>query len=324
MSRLLRLFPIALTSLALLTSCMGKYAGNSIGNASLIPRVGDATNRQVFHFIGGSQIFQVPSDVDKLTITVKGAGTPSARGGLVKAIVTVHPGDVVTIIVGGAPRGVSGGYNGGASGGLCPFYGPCQMTANGGAGASDVRIGGDDLQDRIVVAGGAGGRGGRGQFHGAPGGEGGGVSGAIGDDGIGARSPFGLGKAGGGGGGGGGTQLHGGRQGAAGKAPSQFMVPGIAGKRGSLASGGPGAYAGSSAGVAGGAGGGGGGGYYGGGGGGSGADGGYYEGGGGNLAGVGSGGGGGGGSSFAEPGAQNVRIESGKGNSGDGLIIISW
>jgi hypothetical protein len=39
---------------------------------------------------------------------------------------------------------------------------------------------------------------------------------------------------------------------------------------------------------------------------------------------IASGGGGGGGSSFVEAGAQNVRIETGKGNSGDGLIIITW
>jgi hypothetical protein len=36
-------------------------------------------NSQTFHFTDGRQAFQVPSGDDQITITAKGAGTPSAR-----------------------------------------------------------------------------------------------------------------------------------------------------------------------------------------------------------------------------------------------------
>jgi hypothetical protein len=322
MIRILRLLPTVLASLGLLTACAGQNAAT--GNANFVPSSNDGTNRQVFHFTGGSQTLHVPKDVDKLTIIAKGAGTPSARGGLAKATIAVHHGALLIVTVGGAPQGYRAGYNGGGAGGFCAYNGPCQMIGKGGAGASDVRIDSDELQDRILVAGGAGGRGGHAQYHGGPGGEGGGLGGGIGDDGIGASSPYGFGSADGGGGGGGGTQLRGGRGGAGGKGSGgPFVAPGVAGDPGTLRIGGTGGNGGGLGDIAGGAGGGGGGGFYGGGGGGSGASAGDYE-NHGNLLGVASGGGGGGGSSFVKAGAQNVQIEKGKGNSGDGLIIISW
>jgi hypothetical protein len=314
--------PIGLLFFALPATLLAACGGSVASFTSAVPDRHLATKSETFHFIGVAQTFQVPNGVKKLRITAMGAGTPSARGGMVKATIAVTPGDALEIVVGGAPHAGQGGYNGGGDGGVCPFYGPCEMTGKGGAGASDVRSGGSDLKNRILVAGGAGGRGGRGQHHGARGGEGGGLSGARGDNGVDARLPYG--RAGGGGGGGGGTQRSGGSGGAAGKASNQHVVPGIAGTAATFAVGGWGGSAGNSGGVAGGAGGGGGGRYYGGGGAGSGANVGYYEGGGGSLYGVGSGGGGGGGSSFVEAGAQNVIIESGEGDSGNGLIVISW
>jgi Glycine rich protein len=314
-------------TVTLLPACSGgvtpltSTGGASISAATLTRR--PASNSQTFQYDGKNrQTFQVPSGVSNVTITAMGAGTPSARGGMAKATIRVHPGDVLAIVVGGAPHARHGGYNGGADGGLCPFYGACEMTGKGGAGASDMRIGGTALVDRILVAGGAGGRGGRGEYHGSPGGEGGGISGGLGDDGVNVHLPYG--RAGGGGGGGGGTQSYGGKRGAGGRAGNQHVVPGFPGKPGKLGVGGGGGIAGNFTGVAGGAGGGGGGGYYGGGGGGSGANVGYYEGGGGTLYGVASGGGGGGGSSFVERGAQNVSIETGHGGDKNGLIVISW
>jgi hypothetical protein len=324
MIRILRLLPLTVASLSLLTACAGQNAAT--GNANLVPSRNDATNNQTFHFTGIVQTFQVPSGVDKVTVTAKGAGTPSARGGLVKATIAVTPGDSLSITVGGAPHGKQGGYNGGADGGACALEGGCPLRGDGGAGASDVRHGGSALADRILVAGGAGGRGGPGIFHGGAGGEGGGVSGARGDDGVPVGSRHGsYGHVDAGGGAGGATQRRGGTRGAAGKSG---YIPGNPGSGGRLAIGGTGASnyceicSISYALLAGGAGGGGGGGYYGGGGGGSGASS-YqyvYQG----RKALGSGGGGGGGSSFVEPGAQNVSIETGKGNDSDGLIIISW
>jgi hypothetical protein len=325
MIRILRLLSTALASLGLLTACAGQSA--TTGNANFVPSRNDATNRQTFHFTGIAQTFQVPSGVDKVTIMAEGAGTPSARGGLVRATIAVTPGDALTITVGGAPIGRQGGYNGGADGGFCAVSGGCLLRGDGGAGASDVRRGGSALANRILVAGGAGGQGGRGRYHGGDGGEGGGVSGGRGDDGVTVGSRHSYGRIGGGGGAGGGTQRRGGTRGAAGKVSNQFIVPGNFGSPGTLAIGGSGADNSCSIcsityayGLAGGAGGGGGGGYYGGGGGGSGGN---ANSGQGRKA-LGSGGGGGGGSSFVEPGAQNVSIETGRGSDGDGLIVISW
>jgi hypothetical protein len=319
-----RFLPTLLASLALLTACAGH--NSAIDNANFVPSGTDTSQSLVFHFTGIVQTFQVPSGVEKIRVTAKGAGTSSARGGLVKATISVNPGDSLNIAVGGAPDGQQGGYNGGADGGDCDIAGGCPLRGGGGGGASDVRSGGSAVQDRIVVAGGAGGRGGPGTYHGGTGGDGGGVSGGRGDKGVPAGSQHGsYGHVDAGGGGGGGSQSRGGTRGAAGKSG---YIPGNRGLVGRLAIGGEGAgntcaiCSVSYALLAGGAGGGGGGGYYGGGGGGSGASS-YqyvYQG----RKALGSGGGGGGGSSFVEPGAQNVQIETGKGNTGDGLIIISW
>ncbi len=321
---IVRLLPTVLVSLGLLTACAEHNA--AIGNANFVPSTSAVAKRQTFHFTGNTQTFRVPNGVHRVTIIAKGAGTPSARGGLVKATIDVTPGDALSITVGGTPNGKQGGYNGGADGGACALEGGCPLRGGGGAGGSDLRLGGSALQHRILVAGGAGGRGGPGTYHGGPGGEGGGVSGGHGDDGVPVGSRNGsYGRVDAGGGAGGATQHRGGTRGAAGKSG---YIPGNPGSRGTLAIGGTGAdnyceiCSVSYSLLAGGAGGGGGGGYYGGGGGGSGAssyqD--VYDG----RKALGSGGGGGGGSSFVEAGAQNVSIEEGKGNSGDGLIVISW
>lgn len=252
-----------------------------------------------------------------------GAGTASARGGLAAATIAVQPGESLAIFVGGAPNGMQGGYNGGGIGGYCNVYPTCPLVGEGGAGASDVREGGNSVKDRVLVAGGAGGTGGKGQHHGATGGGGGGLTGIHGHHGKGCFIASHNATVGGGGGGGGGKQTKGGIGGKGGTTNNEnVVVPGVKGAKGTLAIGGTGAsnYYGSL--LAGGAGGGGGGGYYGGGGGGSGASGCspapcYGQ-------GVASGGGGGGGSSFVETSAKNVTIEKGSGSDGAGLIVISW
>jgi hypothetical protein len=301
----------------LLAACGGGIAPlNSIAVANQRP----AMKSQTFQYVGESiQTFQVPAKVTNITITAEGAGTPSARGGFAKATIGVHPGAMLAIVVGGAPHGYKGGYNGGGAGGVCGIDGPCPLRAEGGAGASDVRIDGSAQKDRVLVAGGAGGNGGAGQYNGGFGGVGGGVVGSLGDNGVGVDTAS-YGLVGGGGGGGGGSRFAGGKHGAPGKAGSQNIIPGNPGTAGALVDGGTG---GPSAGadLAGGSGGGGGGGYYGGGGGGSGANGSKDD----RFGkGVGSGGGGGGGSSFIVSRAKNIDIETGNGSDKNGLVIISW
>lgn len=313
----------------LLAACTGGVSPTASGGGAgvaVAPSTAGAVARagkhsQTFHYTGTKQTFKVPPGVKRITVAAMGAGTPSAHGGLVEARITVQPGESLAIFVGGAPNGMEGGYNGGGSGGYCDTQNPsCPLVGEGGAGASDVRQRGSSESDRVLVAGGGGGRGGPGQHHGGRGGAGGGLGGMRGHTGIRGVIASIDAIAGGGGGGTGGTQRDGGMGGKGGTGNHQWIVQGLPGADGMLASGGTGGSTEQGYNLAGGAGGGGGGGYYGGGGGGSGANataGGYSE-------GVGSGGGGGGGSSFVEKSATHVTIERGKGSDGAGLIVLYW
>jgi hypothetical protein len=204
---------------------------------------------QTFAFTGGAQTFTVPVGVTSITIEAFGAqggaglssgnpGGAAGLGGSIRATLTVTPGTIYQVNVGGRGADGASGVGGGGAGG----------------GASDVRTSGNALGDRVVVAGGGGGGGaGVGGFGaGGAGGAGGDLIGASGSD-----------TTTGAGGGSGGTQVAGGSGGSG----------GAAGAAGSLGQGGNGAGSGSTAGGFNGGGNGrtsgaGGGGYYGGGGGG--------------------------------------------------------
>lgn len=273
-----------------------------------------SSHQQTFQYTGGAQRFKVPAGVTTLNVVARGAegggvsGCGSAGcyfeggiGGRVHAQIPVKPGGTLYVYVGGSAGrlSVAGGFNGGGNGGSSG----ASFTAYGGGGASDVREGGDALQDRILVAAGGGGQGAGwvSYFYGY-GGKGGGLVGGSGNSTYKAN------------GGGGGSQTQGGT-GGAGTGES-----GQSGGNGSLGTGGNGGN-GNATGyhVNGGAGGGGGGGYYGGGG-------------GGGIGSPGStepGGGGGGGSSFIEPSALKGRMWSGwkrgwEKLSGNGLVVFSW
>lgn len=147
---------------------------------------------QTFEFTGGEQTFVVPDDVTEVTVEAWGAqgGISQGRGpagadagglgGLVTAKLTVTPGEMLAIFVGGTGGddfGVhAGGFNGGGNGGGGLFF-----DGGGGGGASDVRQGGNALAHRVIVAGGGGG----GAVLEIPGGAGGGLMGAPGGNGDG-------------------------------------------------------------------------------------------------------------------------------------------
>ncbi|HEX4013556.1 MAG TPA: hypothetical protein VHX17_06665 [Candidatus Cybelea sp.] len=268
------------------------------------------SHRRTFQYTGKEQSFKVPAGVTQVTITASGASgaagwdyyfksyaAPGGLGGRIKATIPVTPRGRLALFVGGS--GEHGGFNGGGE------SGDCNGGCNGyGGGASDVRLGGDQLADRVVVAGGGGGGGGAGAClstscgysKGGAGGIGGGHKGASGRSGGGYLRAHG-GK--------GATGNSGGNGGAGG-------ISGCDGSSGKLAAGGPGQSR------CGGNGGGGGAGYYGGGGGGGGGK--EYV----SSSGFsGAGGGGGGGSAFAESGASHVRMTGGV-NRGDGLVVITW
>jgi hypothetical protein len=270
------------------------YYAESIGASST------ATN--TFAYTGGAQTFTVPAGVTSVTISASGAqgGNTAYTGGLggnATGSFTVTPGQVLNLYVGGQGAvATTGGFNGGGNGGT----GSAGNFGSGGGGASDVRVGGTALINRILVAGGGGGSG---NLYSGFGGAGGAGSSCL--------SPFGVG-------GGFGTGCSSGNVGscAGGTSPSY----GTGGGGGGLNSGG--AISGDGSGGAGGAGtlgvggvggtqvngpGGGGGGYYGGAGGQSGSG--------------GCNGGGGGGSSYS---SSSLTVFTGSVQSGNGVIVIIY
>lgn len=269
-----------------------------------------------FSYTGGPQTFTVPSCVSIMTLDVKGGAGANAQdvypnnstgglGGRAVGVYTTTPGTVLNIYVGGAgTTGGVGGYNGGGAGGLSSAGSGCQGGyAGGGGGASDIRVGGVALTNRIIVAGGGGGAG-RDYCNGTCvpcgcGGSGGAGGGTVGVNGVAANNcgysypgtGVNYGSAG--------TQTAGGLGG-----PGD--AGGASGSNGASGQGGAGA-----AGAYDVAGGGGGGGYYGGGGGGS------------ASSGSGVGGGGGGGGSSYIVGLQNATSTPSI-NTGNGLVTITY
>jgi hypothetical protein len=220
----------------------------------------------VFEYTGGMQSFTVPADVFSIYVEAWGAqgqaltiedydGSVGGLGGYAAGALSVTPGDVLYIFVGGTGVEGEASFNGGGIGGYgTPSDGDAGNAGSGG-GASDIRVGGTTLADRVLVAGGGGG-GGRDYVNGTcqpcgtggDGGVGGGIVGGDGDDPWYASSPY-INP---GSGGSGGSDVAGG---AGGDGPE-----GIDGNPGTLGVGGdgiPGNYSVAS--------GGGGGGYYGGG-----------------------------------------------------------
>ena len=130
----------------------------------------EITGTVTFDFTGSQQTFTVPSCVTQLTVTAEGAEGAKAvsgqayipgKGGRALGVLDVTSGDTLYIFVGG-----SNGYNGGGAG-----WSGSSKVCNGG-GASDVRVGGTALQNRVIV--GAGGGGVSGESNWGNGGNGGG------------------------------------------------------------------------------------------------------------------------------------------------------
>lgn len=121
---------------------------------------------QSFGYTGAVQTFTVPAGVTTVTVDLIGASSQAAAspslGGRVQGDLTVTPGQVLNIYVGGqggpspGTAAGAGGFNGGGSG--MPTTGAgASNSGNGGGGATDIRVGGTALANRVAVAGGAGG-----------------------------------------------------------------------------------------------------------------------------------------------------------------------
>ena len=201
-----------------------------------------------FDYTGAMQTYTVPAGVTSIQIEAWGAQGGGSEdcdgsfpedgglGGYASGDLAVVPGSVLNVFVGGKPTiipgsGTVGGYNGGGASG---------QWAGAGGGASDIRIGGTGLGDRILIAGGGGG-GNTGCPNHGTGGAGGGLSGEVGINLSGGYDP-----------GGGGTPFAGG----AGGGDGSDGALGIGGTGGyHVAGGGGGLYGGGGAYAAGGGGG---------------------------------------------------------------------
>jgi hypothetical protein len=148
----------------------------------------------------GAEGGSFPEPVGDLTALGKGNGNGTgaqlagdgAQGGSGTTTFGVVPGSTLQVNVGGRGGDVNyvddlpavggaGGFNGGGNGGT-PTSDDDQngySAGAGGGGASDVRVGGTSLDDRLAVGGGGGGFGG---FGGEPAGVGGGDAGGDGGD----------------------------------------------------------------------------------------------------------------------------------------------
>ncbi|MBL7900423.1 MAG: T9SS type A sorting domain-containing protein [Bacteroidia bacterium] len=113
---------------------------------------------QTYTCTGGMQTFTVPPCVTSISVEARGAqgggftANYFGKGGVVSGVMTVTPGQVFYLFVGGQNTLALGGYNGGGNAGVA-----LNGIAAGGGGASDVRYGGMTLNNRIMVAGGGGG-----------------------------------------------------------------------------------------------------------------------------------------------------------------------
>ena len=203
-----------------------------------------APGSKTFNYTGAKVDFVMPDSCTTVQVEAWGAQggrRPSyslgGNGGYAKGTITVQKGATLHVYVGQYPgQSYSPGWNGGGQGDNGNSEG------GRGGGASDIRVGGTSLNDRVIVAAGGGGGGGMHEtIH--PGGVGGGLTGA---NGTGCQPGTGA------------TQNSGGTKGID-QCSSQHSTDGSFGQGGNGATGGCGR----------GGGGGGGGGWYGGGGGGT-------------------------------------------------------
>ncbi len=264
---------------------------------------------ETFTFTGSMQTFTVPPCVSQVTIAAHGAKgsngnastSPAGIGGNGAVVIGTYPvlgGDVLNIFVGGQGTLTTGGFNGGGVNSA--------NSSAGGGGASDVRLNGSALTDRIIVAGG-GGAGGNGGCFGNT------ISGGNGGPGGGNGTAGTNSSAGGGGFPGTGTFF-----GSFGVGCGPFQ--GQSGANGAGGVGGAGGLGTSLCTSAPTSGGSGGGGFIGGGGGGAGAAGTVGC----QFNDTGAGGGGAGGDCFTAPLMTATTISAGAAAAGDGLVIITY
>ena len=151
--------------------CVPELTWNSIAQNYHYDNGNRDCTSQTYTYSGGVQYFDVPN-VTEIDVVLYGAkagdgwntdvGTArgfGGEGGVVTATLTVTPGEVLSIYVGGSGEDAgsgyagNGGYNGGGNGAISPNG--WQYFGGGGGGATDIRRG-TGIADRLIVSGGGG------------------------------------------------------------------------------------------------------------------------------------------------------------------------
>ena len=129
-------------------------------NISLNRKIVNASKDNLFYnytyFEAGTCTEYVVPSIGRYKIELWGADGGSANSGLVSGgrgaytsgIINLFPNDVLYFCVGKTSTDTTGGYNGGGNG---------EGLSSGGGGSTDVRLVKDDVNSRIMVAGGGGG-----------------------------------------------------------------------------------------------------------------------------------------------------------------------
>jgi hypothetical protein len=188
-------FTTAVTGLASTTTYYFKaFATNTLGTVYGPQLTVTTKGSRIFEYNGTSQVsgasvpFAVPAGVTSINIKCygpKGGGSFGGLGGYAEGQLNVTAGATLNIYVGGQGSVVTtagiqntqGGWNGGGRG-----YGNGVNSGGSGAGATDIRIGGTALSNRVIVAGGGGGQAMASNYYG--GGDGGGEVGIDGNGGT--------------------------------------------------------------------------------------------------------------------------------------------
>jgi hypothetical protein len=120
-----------------------------------------------FFYTGTVQTYTVPIGVTIISVDAQGAvgggevgfgyTTTGGNGGRVQCNLSVTPGQVLYIFVGSAGGPYPPGFGGGGSGSEHLIGGGGYVATGSGGGATDIRIGGTDLANRVIVAGAGGG-----------------------------------------------------------------------------------------------------------------------------------------------------------------------
>lgn len=159
---------VAVAAAAGMVGACALVVGGAASAAPATPT--DTTTGTTTYYESGARYeFTIPANVVSMHVTAiggRGAGD-GGLGALVEADFDVKEGQTFIVhVAGDAHDYFMGGYNGGGNG----VHG--NVESSGGGGASDLRAGGDNPADRIIVAAGGAGAGGEGGNAGQGGGGG--------------------------------------------------------------------------------------------------------------------------------------------------------